>query len=137
MNVRKLKFRDNYFDVVISFDVLEHLSETDQGKFIHELRRVLKPEGTLIIGCPNAKVSMKNNLFHLKELTMSELQYLLYQYFNDVKIFGQDLMKQGKRAKEKWLTFINNISYNDLIIVEEDCGSCFGLLAICKKPRKW
>jgi len=136
MDVRKLKFKDNYFDAIISFDVLEHLSETDQEKFIHELRRVLKPEGTLIIGCPNAKVSMKNNPFHLKELTMSEFQYLLHQYFNDVKVFGQDLMKHGKRAKEKWFTFINDISYNNLIIVEDDCDTCFGLLAICKKPIK-
>jgi ubiquinone/menaquinone biosynthesis C-methylase UbiE len=137
MDIRNMKFKDNYFDAIISFDVLEHLSEIDQEKFIHELRRVLKPEGTLIIGCPNAKVSMKNNPFHLKELTMSELQYLLYQYFNDVKISGQDLMKQGKRANEKLLKFITNISYNDLIIVEENCDSSFGLLAICKKPRKW
>jgi len=136
MDVRNLKFKDNYFDAIISFDVLKHLSETDQEKSIHELRRVLKPEGTLIIGCPNAKVSMKNNPFHLKELTMSEFQHLLQKYFDDVKVFGQDLMKHGKRAKEKWFTLINDISITNLIIVEDDCDTCFGLLAICKKPIK-
>jgi 2-polyprenyl-3-methyl-5-hydroxy-6-metoxy-1,4-benzoquinol methylase len=136
MDVRELKFKDNYFDGIVSFDVPEHLSEVDQEKFVHELMRVLKPEGILIIGCPNAKVSTKSNPFHLKELTMSELQHLLYKYFNEVKIFGQDLIKQGRRAKEKWLMFINDISYNDLIIVEDNCDYCFGLLAICRKPKK-
>jgi len=136
MDVRKMKFKDNYFDTIVSFDVLEHLSEGDQEKFLCELKRVLKPEGALIIGCPNAKVSMKDNPFHLKELTMSEFKYLLHQHFDDVRIFGQDLMIRNERAKEKWFTFIRKISYDNLIIVEDDCDSCFGLLAICKKPRK-
>jgi 2-polyprenyl-3-methyl-5-hydroxy-6-metoxy-1,4-benzoquinol methylase len=35
MSVLKLKLQDNQFDAIISFDVLEHLNETDQEKFIH------------------------------------------------------------------------------------------------------
>jgi len=136
MDVTKLKFRYNFFDAVISFDVIEHLSEANQRKFIDEVRRIVKPTGMLIIGCPNAKVSMGNNPFHVKELTMSEFHDLLHQYFEYVKLFGQDLMKRGKRAKERWWIFINDLSYNDLVIVEEDCDLCFGLLAVCKNPRK-
>lgn len=44
-------FTDNTFDVVISWDVIEHI-EADQS-FVTEIRRVLKPGGRCICGTPN------------------------------------------------------------------------------------
>jgi hypothetical protein len=45
---------------------------------------------------PNAKVSLKNNPFHLKELTYAEFSKLLRGTFDDVRFFGQDLIKKIK-----------------------------------------
>jgi 2-polyprenyl-3-methyl-5-hydroxy-6-metoxy-1,4-benzoquinol methylase len=42
---------DDAFDLVISIDVLEHLPE-DQP-FLHELKRVLKPDGRAVVTVPN------------------------------------------------------------------------------------
>lgn len=135
MNVCKMEFRNNTFDAVISFDVLEHLSSIDQEKFIAETVRVLKPEGILYIGCPNATVSKGNNPHHLKELTKKEFQTLLQEYYKDVKILGQDLIVNGVRQKEHWHKNLSNLSKQNFIIVEEDIDFVYGLLAICKNKK--
>lgn len=45
----KLPYEDNYFDVVISQDVLEHLENPEDA--LSEMARVLKPKGKLFIYC--------------------------------------------------------------------------------------
>jgi 2-polyprenyl-3-methyl-5-hydroxy-6-metoxy-1,4-benzoquinol methylase len=47
----RLPFDDQSFDVVFSIEGIEHL--TDRYRFLRELRRVLRPEGTLILTTPN------------------------------------------------------------------------------------
>lgn len=42
-NLEKLPFRDNYFDLVLTADVLEHVR--DLGRALGEIARVLKPGG--------------------------------------------------------------------------------------------
>ncbi len=46
-----LPFKDNLFDVVYSFHVLEHVKDPDF--FLRELHRVLKKDGIVYIGVPN------------------------------------------------------------------------------------
>jgi len=135
MSVTKLEFVSDSFDAVISFDVLEHLTEVDQRKFIAEVARVLKPVGAAYIGCPNAKRTVSlTNPFHLRELLREEFELLLNQYFQDVAVLGQDIIYEGVRQEENIDTKVPNLSLANLIIVED--GYAHGLLSICKKPRK-
>ena len=46
-----LPFGDRTFDIVMSFDVLEHIPDTDAH--LREVRRVLKPGGAYLIQTPN------------------------------------------------------------------------------------
>lgn len=47
----KLPFKNNYFDVVVMGDVLEHVN--DEQKTLNEVHRVLKPNGTLVLSVPH------------------------------------------------------------------------------------
>ena len=46
-----LPFGDASFDLVVAFEVIEHLE--DWKGFLHEVRRVLAPSGQLIVSTPN------------------------------------------------------------------------------------
>jgi len=51
VDAQKLPFKNNFFDVIYSMDVIEHI--TDDKAFINEGLRVLKKGGDFIIGTPN------------------------------------------------------------------------------------
>lgn len=52
-NILEIPFEDNHFDTVMALDVLEHLNYNQQVPALAELKRVLKPGGTIIFSCPN------------------------------------------------------------------------------------
>lgn len=50
-DITRMPFKSSSFNVIVSFDVVEHLKEKEL--FYKECRRVLKPGGKLLIGTPN------------------------------------------------------------------------------------
>ncbi|MDH6159389.1 MULTISPECIES: glycosyltransferase [unclassified Janthinobacterium] len=89
-----LSFADASFDVVVSFETIEHLA--GQSEMVSELRRVLRPEGILIISSPNRPVyseeSGEHNEFHVKELDFAEFDALLKVQFPAVRYLGQRML---------------------------------------------
>jgi len=90
----RLPFADGAFEVVTSFETLEHLE--DRRAFLGELRRVLRSEGLLILSTPNANVTepldgRPRNPFHVHEYRPSELKAELESSFGEVAILGQVL----------------------------------------------
>ncbi|MEK7571937.1 MAG: methyltransferase domain-containing protein [Patescibacteria group bacterium] len=49
MDIKKLQLPDNYFDVVICIDVLEHLYKEEVPLALNEISRVLKKDGILFV----------------------------------------------------------------------------------------
>lgn len=49
MNIKELFFPDNYFDVVICIDVLEHLYKDEAEQALGEIKRVLRKDGILFL----------------------------------------------------------------------------------------
>jgi 2-polyprenyl-3-methyl-5-hydroxy-6-metoxy-1,4-benzoquinol methylase len=80
-------FTDKSFDLVTSFEVIEHL--TDHAGYIGEVCRLIKDNGTLIISTPNIISSDGSNNFHLKELSLDEFVALLKTNFRHVNIYAQ------------------------------------------------
>lgn len=89
-----IELPDNHFDLVVSFETIEHLYE--QEEMVAEIRRVLKPEGILVISTPNRPIynASRNspNEFHVKELDFPEFDTLLRRHFGFVEYYGQRLM---------------------------------------------
>jgi SAM-dependent methyltransferase len=64
----KAPFADNTFDQIVIVDFLEHIP--DDVAFVRELRRILKPEGVLIVNVPHLKPhSLLNRFRHWIGLT--------------------------------------------------------------------
>ena len=52
--IQSLPFRDNYFDVITLLAVIEHVHPQHVPSVLHETRRVLKPQGIIILTTPAA-----------------------------------------------------------------------------------
>ena len=84
---------DNSVDVVVSFETIEHHDQ--HREMLSEIRRVLRPDGLLIISSPNrivySEMAGHHNEFHVKELDFDEFDTVLKEQFDDVCYFGQRL----------------------------------------------
>ena len=80
-------------DIVTSFETIEHHDKHEE--MMLELKRVLKPEGLLIISSPNrltySDLPGYSNQFHVKELYDYQFISLLNRHFKHVQIYGQRL----------------------------------------------
>ena len=88
-----LPFEDDVFDCIVSFETLEHLEA--QERLLDEFRRVLAPEGFLLISTPDKaiytdKLGNKNE-FHPRELYREEFESLLKNVFPAYRLWGQKL----------------------------------------------
>ena len=71
MDITDLEFKDDFFDCIICYHVLEHVDEDE--KALHELFRVLKPGGWAIIQVP----TLTEETIERSEMTESEIEEIL------------------------------------------------------------
>lgn len=81
-DVTKMQFPDGFFDVVVSFETIEHLS--NPGAFVDEVWRVLRPNGVFIVSAPENSGSV----FHRAEYSADGLEALLGA-FPEREYYGQ------------------------------------------------
>ena len=77
---------DNSFDVVLSFQVIEHI--VDDTLFLEELHRILKPGGKLYLTTPNIDLTLTRNPWHIREYKADELKGLSGSIFDHVEMLG-------------------------------------------------
>ena len=75
-----LPFADETFDVVLSFQVIEHVA--DEAAYLREARRVLKPGGKMIIVTPDRSLRLLPfqkpwNRWHLREYSAAQLRRIV------------------------------------------------------------
>ena len=78
-------------DVVVSFETLEHLP--NQECFMAEVRRVLRPDGLLVVSTPDRHVhsgiGMGVDPHHVLELSRAEFEVLLSAHFLNWRVLAQ------------------------------------------------
>jgi SAM-dependent methyltransferase len=88
-DISALPFRDASFDLVVSFEAIEHIA--DGAAAIAEFRRVLTDEGLLVISTPNSKEYLVQNEFHEQEYTPDEFDELLSKAFQQrLRLYQQN-----------------------------------------------
>ena len=86
-DVRKLDFANDSFDLVVCFEVIEHVE--DPSAVFDELVRVLTPDGLLLVSSPNRGVYPPGNPHHLHEFAPAELEAELSTRLGQVRLVRQ------------------------------------------------
>lgn len=154
MDATNLTFLNECFDVVCSFQVIEHIKEDLLLKFLFEIKRVLKPQCVFYVSTLNKEVTMKasqpydKNVYHNKEFNAEELSELLLRVFNKVEMYGLQLTAKHKfflRLKKIGLFkyfpkqanpvghFYNNISLKDFKISKNNLRQSLDFICVCQK----
>jgi len=89
----KCPFKDDSFDLAVSFQVIEHIAPEQVATYLYEIKRVLKPGGTFVVVTPNKLLRLLPfqkpwNPDHKKEYDAKELKSVLTEVFGNMKILG-------------------------------------------------
>jgi 2-polyprenyl-3-methyl-5-hydroxy-6-metoxy-1,4-benzoquinol methylase len=87
-DVTSLDYDDGAFDLVVCFEVIEHLE--DPGRALDEFRRVLSPHGLLAVSSPNRVTYPPGNPHHVHEYVPTELAEELSRRFSVVRLERQN-----------------------------------------------
>jgi 2-polyprenyl-3-methyl-5-hydroxy-6-metoxy-1,4-benzoquinol methylase len=112
-NRYSLPFCDESFEVVLSYQVIEHLKEPDS--YLREIERVLQPRGKVLLATPDRVGRLFShqkpwNVWHEREYSSESLRELLDKYFNSIEIYymggdNQFVSKEFNRTNLlKWIT---------------------------------
>jgi SAM-dependent methyltransferase len=113
-----LPFSDNYFDIVISLETIEHLE--NPYHFIRELTRVVQDDGMIILSTPNvhsAKSRIRNFLYCLP---------CMFDYIRNDG-FGQHI-SQVSFPMINYISTINRLTITELLPAYKGYNSNFKFL---------
>lgn len=86
-DVHELPFEDGHFDLVVCFEVIEHVD--GQDAVFAELARVLAPRGLLTVSSPHRGIYPSGNPHHVHEYEPEELRAALAVHFPHVELRRQ------------------------------------------------
>jgi SAM-dependent methyltransferase len=152
----EIPFPDQTFDLVISFQVIEHV-ENDRH-FVAEACRVLKPGGRFLLTTPNRTHrvppgSAPWNAFHVREYYPHELESMLRSIFRQARVLGihgdpeaqqieQDRVRRGwslrKLIPDPFKRFIDGdirhrYSLENFFIAGDHVEKSLDLLGVCTR----
>lgn len=107
------KIPDNKFDIVVSFEVVEHIPEKEIPDYFETIKSHMKSAGVAFLSTPRAlpfeERSKNRQLEHVKEYEYKEFCSLLDSNFKNVFVFSQ----------------------NDAIISSQSPSMAWNFVAIC------
>jgi ubiquinone/menaquinone biosynthesis C-methylase UbiE len=86
MRVPPIDCPDSSIDVVVCFQMIEHLERPDL--LVEEIARVVRDGGLALIATVNKEETLSDNPYHLHEFTADELKELLERHFDSIDMDG-------------------------------------------------
>ncbi len=112
-SIPPLPFPDNSFDVVTSFQFIEHIHL--RKEFTKECLRVVKPGGKVLITTPNIKRSLARNPFHIHEYTFDEMNKEVSLFTNQFELLGLNANERVRKYYEENGKFVRMILKFDIL----------------------
>lgn len=151
LDVREISSLKNKFDVICSFQVIEHINNADT--FLEEINNLLAEGGIFICSTPNRLDASPGsqtplNKFHIREYLWGEFKELLERHFKEVGISG---LKRGsrlnfyRRLKKIGIfnflpkgvnpvrRFYDRIDCHDFSITTDNLTEALDFIAVCRK----
>ena len=155
LDAAALPFADGSFDVVCSFETIEHLPDRDA--YLDEVARVLRPDGVLLVSTPrsDSTTEQPDNPFHLVEYSSEDFERLLRGRFRSVELYGQRRLQTRRHRTmqrldvaglRRRLGFLRRASVlvgtppmaeatlDDLVIERGELDRASELVAVCTGP---
>jgi SAM-dependent methyltransferase len=114
MDVCRLALASNHFDLVVSFEVFEHLEPESADSYVREMRRLCRPGGSLILSTPNRLVEAPHLRsagivyeHHVNSVSPAELKRALSPHFSRVTLYGQRAKERPLKRVMKTLDVLN------------------------------
>jgi 2-polyprenyl-3-methyl-5-hydroxy-6-metoxy-1,4-benzoquinol methylase len=96
-------FQDQYFDVSVSSEVLEHIKEyKKEDSAIKELKRITKKHGLIIVGTPNSELSGEHGFY------FDEMDKLFRSNFKKFCIFENAFEPFDPKGRQDWEKRLHN-----------------------------
>jgi ubiquinone/menaquinone biosynthesis C-methylase UbiE len=144
MNATDLRFSNESFDTVCSFEVIEHIEDYDRS--LSEIARVLNKNGKLIMSTPNHAMACDRSFvgtpYHVREFYLHEFRECLSEHFGNVEICAQGdyfsniskflYLRYGKRFYETTLPQ-EQFNIEQVTISKENLGSAMVFVAVASK----
>lgn len=148
-----LPFPNGSFDLVCSFQVIEHVPEPQLLTYLSEIFRVLQPDGLFCVSTLNLVHNVKPGkpyeklIYHEREFTGPELETLLRQVFPIVEMYGLHLTAKHRvfQRLKKWglqkigpahlnpvARFYQHVSPHDFVVPRNVSRSALDLFAVCR-----
>lgn len=154
MSAIELKFENNSFDIICSFQVIEHIPEDKLLNYLSEIKRVLRDNGKFYVSTLNLEYNIKSPLTypkspaHCKEFRLWEFQELLDSVFPYVEIHGAHLTFRHRfyqRLKKSGIfrfipasfnpvdRFYHKVTVEDFKITTCNLRKAFDFIGVCRK----
>ena len=151
-NLAGLPVRSSTVDVVANLQVIEHL--WDQAGFLRECRRVLRPDGRLLLTTPNRLTFSPGrdtplNPFHTKELSAAELDELVRAAGFSVELLAGlhhgpgldptiidaqvEVALTGAPWPDALLTAVTSVTTDDFVITTDDLAGSLDLVLVARR----
>lgn len=156
MDVTALELPDDSFDVVCSFETIEHVA--DGAGAIREAARVLRPDGVYVVSTPRAEQTthQPDNPFHQVEYSVGDFHAMLASAFDEVELYGQsraatttahrllrrlDVLGLRRRIPLAWTARVTGSRATPELTLDDveigpDLDGATEIVAICRLPRK-